>query len=103
MESQADNKLPFPNTAFPQHQPVPAVAPCPQTPVGTQVRGTAAPDCAGIQGWGAGALSHLINERERSKELLPWVFGNSWAGYGKQSRGNLPLDQLEAHGALFHE
>lgn len=36
---------------------------------------------------------------------FPVFFGNSWAGCGKHSMRNLPLDQLEleAHGALFHE
>lgn len=101
----ADSKLPFPNTAFPQHQPLP-VAPCPQTPEGTLVRGTAASLCWKTRAvdtcCAAGAPSHLINDRERSKELFPCIFGNCWAGCGKQSTGNLPLDQLELQ-ALFHE
>lgn len=60
---------------------------------------------AGGTSCGAGTLSHLIQERERINEWLPWFFGNSWAGCGKHSTGNLPLDQseLEAHGALFRE
>lgn len=74
------------------------------------MRGTAAPDCwktrAVGTNSGAGALSHIINERERSKELLPCFFllipGQD---VGKHSIGNLPLDQLEleAQGDLFHE
>lgn len=101
------SKIPFPNTAFPQHQPLP-VAPSPQTPVGALERGTA-PHCCTTRVWAQAVLLQLLPTSQKkgrqARSCFPAFLGNCWAGCGKQSTGNLPLDQLElqAHGALFHE